>query len=189
MATATAIAPEEQVIVVTKKKVPSTKSREFTELVRSMITKNKKRMKRAIKASKKASKWGWGWLSRKAKKAYRWAMRASKAFALWNLKIAKQTRTYITGTAVGVWEYTRPFRGWVATPFRLALGTTSGLAALLTFGTRNMILLTVPWVVFLLVSGRMVMVKKSTVKKQKRVIRAQSKRVIELEDIVRGLDP
>jgi len=71
----------------------------------------------------------------------------------------------------GAWSYTAPFRTWVSTPFRLAFGTTAGLATLLTFGSKVVVLLALPWIAFLLMSGRMTMEKQGKVKKLKKKIK------------------
>jgi hypothetical protein len=105
----------------------------------------------------KGARWSWN----KAKEVWDWfqSRRRDLGAGIWSV-LEWGGRAVRTGwratvdTLKGTWLFTEPFRSWlVATPFRVAAGATAGIAAL-TWGGAALLGLSIPWVVFLLISGR-----------------------------------
>lgn len=111
---------------------------------------------------------GLRWLRDKAVAAYEWtrdrvvkpAWSKSQDARRWLWDVAQMSGAYLKDAVVGAWEFSAPFRAWVATPFRMAFGTSAGLIALLFFGGKVIVLLALIWTMYLLVSGRMQIVEK-----------------------------
>ena len=103
---------------------------------------------------------GLRWVKDKVVQAARWTKEKVVAAARWIKDHTKSAATWIKEAAIGAWEFTAPARHWVATPFRVALTTTGGLAALLLLGGKLVVGVTVIWITYLLVTGRLRMAEK-----------------------------
>jgi len=90
-----------------------------------------------------------------------WAVRGKDVALRALQKLGEVTRTaagYARELVAGAWHFTGPFRYWISTPFRMAFGTTAGLATMLIFGGKVVFVLALPWMIYLLVSGQLVKV-------------------------------
>jgi hypothetical protein len=213
----TVVTPPAKVKVVKKTTSKKVSKKDLKKASKKAAEKGRSWVKRAARKTKKVTKKGWGklrasyrWVVAKAKKAANVTRDKAKAAAVWTkanaskgwtwTKVhATRSRIWLRQAAIGAWEYMAPFRNWISTPFRLALGTTTGLAALLTFGGQVIVLLALPWIAYLLWSGKLTFnqkgrksVKKAKAKKAKakKAERKAAKREAEtaalLDEVVEG---
>jgi hypothetical protein len=124
--------------------------------VRSVLRKLREKIAKAARYTKAKAQAGRARTGNVVRRFWTWAWSGTKSSWAWS-----------RSAVVGTWQFTGPFRSWVATPFRLAFGTSAGLVTLLTFGGKAIMLVALPWIAFLLLSGRMVMIKNGKIKSKK----------------------
>jgi hypothetical protein len=106
------------------------------------------------------AKWAWGKITRGSAWVRDRTIEAKDKAAeilSWLTDKAKRGWAWGRDAVAGAWQYTATFRTWVATPFRMALTTSGGLVALLLFGGKLVLGLTMIWIVFLLATGKLQM--------------------------------
>jgi hypothetical protein len=106
---------------------------------------------------------GLRWSKDKVMAAARWTKDKVTRGATWVIDHAKSAVGWTKDAVKGAWEFTAPFRTWVATPFRAALTTTGGLAAMMLLGGKFVVLGTMVWITYLLITGRLQMAEKAKV--------------------------
>jgi hypothetical protein len=117
--------------------------------------------------AKRVARRGWerfttflAWARERATATVRWVWDHAKAGGRRTKAGAVQSKNWMRSATIGAYEFVRPAARWVATPFRATFGTSVGLASLLIFGGKFIVLVGLPWVVYLLMTGRLQMVKR-----------------------------
>lgn len=121
------------------------------------------------------------WARERAANTINWLWGHTKTGARATKSGVITAKDWTVSAGIGAYEFVRPAARWVATPFRATFGTSVGLASLLIFGGKFIVLVGLPWVVYLLLSGRLMMVNRT---KTASVVDAESEAdVLVLSDV------
>lgn len=181
------------------KAVVKSQTTSLYETVRDWVKRAARNSKRFASRSWKKVRNGLTWLRRKAASAWQWTRRKGKAIRVKSIDLAKKAwsrgKVLVTASwswlkkfAAGLWDYTAPARNWAATPFRFVFSTAAGLVAMMTIGTKVVLVGTVAAITALALWGGKK--RKKAIKKAKAKAKAKkaAKRLkkVELVEVSEG---
>lgn len=94
------------------------------------------------------------WLWIRTKRGGAASKDAAQRTGRWSARVAERGWSWLGSATAGAREFISPVTHWLATPFRTTLGTSLGLATLLIFGAKFIVLVGLPWAIYAMISGR-----------------------------------